>query len=667
MSEDDEKNSLVEELIYLRQRVADLELELEQRNCAPDRDNAPDAVRQSEQTIRALLNATPEVALLINSRGIVLAANEGVARSLGTTVKELVGSRLYGFFPAQVSETRKARVEETVRTGKPVHFVDQRKGLYFENYFYPVLGPRGDVAEVAIFAQDITERKKTEESLLRSEERFRKYFNTSMLGIAITSPEMRWIEVNDKLCDILGYTREELGNVTWADLTPEEDLETELKLYGKALSAQYRGSLLEKRYRRRDGTLIDVEISAAPVFKSDGTLDYLISLVQDITARKKLENQVLHAHKMEAIGTLAGGIAHDFNNLLMGIQGYVSLMLYDIDSPQNHREKLKNMEDLVKSGAGLTRQILGFARGGRFEVKSINVNELLGTTAEVFARTTKDVVVHQRFQEDPYTVEADQGQLEQVFLNLFVNAWHAMPGGGDLYVSTENVRIDEDYAKVYLAKPGNYLKISITDSGVGMDEKTKERIFEPFFTTREMGRGSGLGLATAYGIVKGHNGIIDVISEKGGGSTFIILLPASEKRPAEKKKDPNQVARGTETILLVDDEERVVEVNKALLEMIGYTVFTAYSGREAVEVYKSRGASIDLVVLDMIMPDMGGEATFKTLRKIDPEAKVMLSSGYALDGQAAEIMSLGCLGFLQKPFNLAELSDKIREILDGSD
>jgi nitrogen-specific signal transduction histidine kinase/CheY-like chemotaxis protein len=395
-----------------------------------------------------------------------------------------------------------------------------------------------------------------------------------------------------------------------------------------------------------------------------GELLHFEGTVQDITDRKRLEAQLLQAQKMEAIGTLAGGIAHDFNNLLMGIQGYTSLMLYDMEPGHPHHAKLKNIEEQVKSGAALTKQMLGFARAGKYEVKPTDLRETVQKSSAMFGRTRKEITIHKKFVPDLWTVEVDRGQIEQVLLNLFVNAWQAMPAGGDLFISLENTLLEESYTRAFHAEPGRYVKLSVTDTGTGMDERTLERVFEPFFTTKEMGRGTGLGLATAYGIIKGHGGIITVYSEKGHGTTFNVYLPASAKPLGSEETPRGEVLRGSGTILLVDDEKAVVEVKKELLQTLGYAIIAANSGREALEIYRSRGPEINLVIMDMIMPEMGGEELFELLRQINPQVKVILSSGYSLNGQAVRILQRGCNAFIQKPFSIEEISAKIREVLN---
>jgi PAS domain S-box-containing protein len=391
----------------------------------------------------------------------------------------------------------------------------------------------------------------------------------------------------------------------------------------------------------------------------------------ELAERKQAEDENLmlserlrQADKMEAVGTLAGGIAHDFNNLLMGIQGYASLMLLDLDPSHPHYERLKRIEEQVQSGADLTKQLLGFARGGRYEVKPTDMNDALEKSSSMFGRTKKEITLHRKYRKDLWSVEVDRGQMEQVFLNLFVNAWQAMPGGGEIYLETENVLLSDAQTIPYTIKPGKYVKISVTDTGTGMDEKTRERIFDPFFTTKEMGRGTGLGLATVYGIVKGHQGAINVYSEPGRGTTFNIYLPASDREVIPERTETGTITMGTETILLVDDEKMVLEVNREMLESLGYRVYAAESGQEALSVYREKQQEIDLVLLDMIMPGISGGETFDHLREINPAARVLLSSGYSINGEAKIIMERGCNGFIQKPFQFEKLSGKVREILD---
>jgi CheY-like chemotaxis protein len=348
----------------------------------------------------------------------------------------------------------------------------------------------------------------------------------------------------------------------------------------------------------------------------------------------------------------------------MGIQGYATLMMLDISTDHPHYKQLKRIEEQVKNASDLAGQLLGFARGGKYVVKPVSMNELIERTSAMFGRTKKEIVIHRKYEKGVWAVEADPGQIEQVLLNLYLNAWQAMPAGGDLSIETKNIVIKENFVKPYSMMLGRYVQISISDTGVGMDEKTKERIFEPFFTTKELGRGTGLGLAMVYGIIKSHSGFIDVISEPGKGTAFALYFPASEKEAVKEKSAAPKIMKGTETILIVDDEPDVLDVSKEILESLGYSLYAVKNGEEAITIYKQKKDEIDLIVLDMIMPGLSGSETFDGIRGVNPSAKIILSSGYSLSSQAQQIMDKGCHGFIQKPFNMADISLKIREVLE---
>ncbi|NNK84346.1 MAG: response regulator [Desulfobacterales bacterium] len=339
-------------------------------------------------------------------------------------------------------------------------------------------------------------------------------------------------------------------------------------------------------------------------------------------------------------------------------------MLFDIDESHQHYKKIKNIERYVENGSSLTRQLLGFAKGGVHRVRVTDLNELIKRTSDMFGRAKKEIKIHTNLLKKIWPVEVDQGQMEMVLLNLYINAWHAMPEGGDLHLLSENVVIDKGYGGNLKVKQGEYVKVSVVDTGVGMDKKILEKIFDPFFTTKEKGRGTGLGLASASEVIKNHGGLIDVYSEKNNGATFNIYLPASDKKVIQEKELTRKILKGTETILLVDDEEMIIEVNQEILKTLGYKPLIARTGKQAVEIYKNSKDKINMVILDMVIPGMGGGEAYDSLKKIDPKIKVLLSSGYSISGQAAEILERGCNGFIQKPFKLRELSVKIRDVLD---
>jgi len=529
---------------------------------------------------------------------------------------------------------------------------------------------RGRPAEFVI-VRDITERKQGEKEknrmemeLLQSKNFLQNIIDSSIDGITTTDLHGKITFITPMIADLLGYSPEEMiGNKV--SLFYGKGLD-DAKAIMKGLTENGELRNYELKLVHRDGSFVDILLSASLLRGAGGEPEGTLGIFKDITDKKRLEVQLRQAQRMEAIGTLAGGIAHDFNNLLMGIGGNASLMLMEIDSGHSFYERLKTIEKLVQMGARLTSQLLGYARKGRYEVRPIDLNRLLEDTSEAFGRTRKEIEIRRDLSGDLFPVMGDQGQIEQVLYNLYVNAADAMPSGGFLFLRTKNVTHEEIKGKFYRPKPGTYALIEVTDTGIGRDEGTKDRIFEPFFTTKEMGRGTGLGLASVYGIIKGHGGYIEVESEKGRGSTFMIYLPASraEEEVRERRPPADELLKGDETILVVDDEEMVLGVCSRVLQFLGYTVIGARTGREAIEKFRERKDEISLVILDMIMPGMGGGKTYDLLKEIDPSVKVILSSGYSLDGQAMEIMERGCNGFIQKPFDIKNLSRKIREILD---
>ena len=501
------------------------------------------------------------------------------------------------------------------------------------------------------------------EALAASEARYRAFFESTGTAMAIIEEDGVISLVNAEFEKMFGYARAEVeGRMAWAALfTGDEAGKMKAYLDRRGANPQEAPAHEEFRVCAGDGRLKHAFATISPV---PGTKKRISSLI-DISDRKRFEEGFQQLQKMEAVGTLAGGIAHDFNNLLMGIQGYASLMLLNTESRHPHFEYLKMIEQTVQSGADLTRQLLAFARGGKYEIKTTDLNGILEKTSLLFGRTKKEIRIEKKFASDLWSVDVDRGQIEQVLMNLYVNAWHAMPGGGDLTLETANVVLPGESGGPPNAKPGDHVKVSVMDTGVGMDEKTKSRIFEPFFTTKEMGRGTGLGLATVYGIVQGHGGAIAVESQKGHGASFHIYLPAS-KGQVVRETDPVGVpVRGKETLLIVDDEEMILGVSEALATRLGYRVVAAKSGREAVEIYRERGNEIDAVILDMVMPGMNGKETLDLLKGMNPEIRVIFSSGYSLDSMASEITQDGCRAFIQKPFTLLALSQKIREALDA--
>lgn len=520
------------------------------------------------------------------------------------------------------------------------------------------------------------ENEVVSERLEVTEQRYRYLVNASPDIIYTLNPDGEITFINGAVESLLGCGAEQLVSEHYTNIIFGDDIDKAKYHFNERRTGSRATSGVELRLKTSNNghdpeKCLIVELKSMGIYdklvdETDKTFIGTYGVARDIGDRKHLEAQLLQAQKMEAIGTLAGGIAHDFNNLLMGIMGRISLISYDIDLNHPHYKHLKGIEDMVKGGSELTKQLLGFSMGGKYEVKPIDINELIEKCSDMFGRTRKESRIHTIFQKNVCAVEIDPAQIEQVLLNLFVNAWHAMPGGGDIFIETKNIRLDEEDVINYGIKPGRFVMVSVTDTGVGMGEKTQQHIFEPFFTTKKLGRGTGLGLASVYGIIKNHGGLINVSSKKGEGSTFNFYLPVVEAQIVKQLPDDieDEILYGTETILLVDDEEMVINVSLEMLNNMGYNVFIARGGKEALETFKKDKDKIALVILDMIMPDLGGSYVYNVLKKIKPDIKVLLSSGYSIDGQASEIMSRNCDGFIQKPFNMIQLSKRIRKILD---
>jgi len=632
-----------------------------------DLKRAEEALRQSEEKFRFLAEDSPFGISFMRGDRVFEFFNRKFTEIFGYTAEDLPDKQAW-FDKAYPDEAYRERVisawtsdsAEARETGgahsgvftvrckdgqdKIIHFrgVTARDGGQFFTY------------------EDITSHVKAQRALRESEEKYRLLVQNANDAIFIAQDDVLKF-ANPMTERLTGYSARELSEIAFIRHVHSQDRETVLGHYEKRL----RGETIPPysfRIISREGRELRVQLNGVSITWEGRPAS--LNFVRDITEQTKLEAQFQASQRLESLGTLAGGLAHDFNNILMGIQGRASLMLLDTDSSHPHFELLSGIEEHVKSAADLTRQLLGFARGGKYEVKPSDLNEHLKKTSAMFGRTKKEIRIHEKVQDGIWIVEIDQGQIQQVLMNLYVNAWQAMPGGGDLYLETENVVLDEAYAKGFNLRPGRYVRISVTDTGVGMDEKTKARLFEPFFTTKEMGRGTGLGLASSYGIIKNHCGIITVYSEKEVGTSFHVYLPASDKELVETEQWDADLLKGHETVLLVDDEEQVLEIGKMMLERLGYQVLTAGGGVEAVETFGTSGSGIDLVVLDMVMPDMGGGETFDRLKEISPDIKVLLSSGYSMNGQAQKILDKGCRGFIQKPFNMIELSHKVRASLD---
>jgi PAS domain S-box-containing protein len=628
-----------------------------------ERREAMGALRDSEDKYRGLFsNAQVGMFQTRITDGKMLECNERLAEMFAYESREVCLAEFVTEDHYLDLGTRERMLAEIQERGEVSNFearLSRKDGeVIWVRYSARIYPEKGYIEGVGT---DITDEKRALEAVVEAKEDWENTFDAITDMVMLLDDKHEIIRVNRAAAEGLGTDKESMVGKKCYEAVHGTDrplrgcpLLSTMKTLGPRTT--------ELTEPRLGGTFI---CSTSPILNREGQLTGYTHSLKDITEPKRLEAQLQHAQRMEAIGTLAGGIAHDFNNVLMGIQGHTSLVSLHTDPDHPHFEHFKGIEDMVQRGAELTRQLLGFARGGKYEVRATNLNELIEKSSEMFGRTKKEINIHTKHQKGIWPVEVDQAQIEQVLLNLYVNAWQAMPDGGDLYVETRNVVLDKSYARTFGIESGNHVKISVTDTGVGMDKETQQRIFDPFFTTKEMGRGTGLGLSSAYGIIRNHGGIINVYSEKDQGATFTIYLPASGKEViTEQKKIGEEVLRGTGTILLADDEDQILHVGEKMLGEMGYEVLLAASGTEAVETYEKYKDKIDLVILDMIMPGMGGGEAYDKIKEKNPNVKVLLSSGYSLNGQATEILERGCDGFIQKPFNVKELSWEIREILE---
>jgi two-component system cell cycle sensor histidine kinase/response regulator CckA len=518
---------------------------------------------------------------------------------------------------------------------------------------------------LANVALDITQRMHAEQKLRESEQQYRSLFEQSIDGVYVTTREGKFIAANQSLLEINGYSREELLTINAADLYVDPDgrakFQEQIEQWGHVKDYPL-------KLRRKDGKEIDCLLSASLRQDEGGQIIGYHGILRDVTESKRLEDQYRQAQKMESLGTMAGGIAHDFNNLLTIIHGYSELLLGSKTEGDPDYEDLEKILSTSLKGADLVRRILTFSRKVEVRSRPIDLNQQVKQSAKLLERTIpKMIAIDLHLADDLKRVHADPGQMEQVLLNLAVNAQHVMPDGGTLTLETENVTLDEEYCRTHLeAEPGEYVMLSVSDSGHGMEREVQERIFEPFYTTKETGKGTGLGLAMVYGIITGHGGSISCYSEPGHGTTFKMYLPAIEKETGSVEAARKEMIKGgAETILVVDDEDLIRDLGSRLLAKSGYRVIGSSNGREALEVYQERGDEIDLILLDLIMPEMGGRQCLEGLLRLDPSVKVVIASGYLAEAQTWRTLAAGAKGFVRKPYDIRHLLKVVREVLDS--
>jgi PAS domain S-box-containing protein len=507
---------------------------------------------------------------------------------------------------------------------------------------------------------------KSAAALRESEQRYRTLFDDSRDAIYVTTRDGEFVDVNQSALDLFGYTREEMAGLEARELYINPD---DRHLFQQEIEKTGAVRDYEIKFRKKDGTKIDCLITSTVKHADDRTIIGYQGIIRDVTEQRKLEAQLQQAQKMEAVGTLAGGIAHDFNNVLQAISGYVQLLLMKKGEKDRDIRYLNQIDRSAQRATELTKRLLIFSRKVKNELRPVDLNQEVIQVHGLLQRIIPKMIdVELDLEKDIKIINADPMQLEQIMMNLGINAKDAMPDGGKLVFETKNIILDEGYFKALSGVvPGEYVLLAISDTGHGMDKEVLEHIFEPFFTTKAIGKGTGLGLAMVYGIVKSYSGHIVCYSEPGRGTVFKIYFSVLDEVNVEQAAGSEKGAEirgGHGTILVVDDEESLLDLGQNMLREHGYTTITAESGERAIEIYKKEKDQIDLVILDIGMPGMGGYKCLQELLKIDPEIKVIIASGYTKSHEVKEVLDHGAAGFISKPYRLTDMLDKLRKILD---
>ncbi|MFC1836447.1 PAS domain S-box protein, partial [Thermodesulfobacteriota bacterium] len=510
--------------------------------------------------------------------------------------------------------------------------------------------------------RDITERKKAEaERLLLA-----TAVEQAAESVEITDANGKIVYVNPAFEKITGYSHSEAFGKNPSILGSGRHDESFFRDLWATISSgrPWTGNIKNKS---KDGKHFEEEVTISPVKDDSGRVVNYVAVRRDVTNEVLLQKQLLEAQKMEAIGTLAGGIAHDFNNLLQVISGYAEMALFDLSEGDTGHSPFQEIRRAARSASELTQGLLTFSRRVESKLGPLDLNDELRDIAKMLSRTLPKLIeIKMIFSEPLETVNADPAQMQQIVMNLAVNARDAMPEGGTLVVETRNVFLDEEYCRAHLeTKPGQYVLLTVSDNGQGMDEGTRRQIFDPFFTTKEAGKGTGLGLSIVFGIVKSHGGTIGCYSEPGEGTTFKIYLPAfASDKERQHVTEAGALPGGSETILLVDDEDSVRKLGEAILTRFGYSVLTGQNGKEGVEIFTREKERIDLVILDLIMPEMGGRDCLKEMLKLAPSTKAIIASGYAANGYIDRALEDGAKASIQKPYEARQLLETVRGVLD---
>jgi len=642
---------------------------------------AEDALKASEDRYRTLVETSPDAIFLVDVTGRILSVNDQALRIAGAaSADDLVGKSFYELVPATRRKEHAAGLQQLLggEVGTTIEYdLDRPDGTSVTLEVRGALVRNDEGVPIALMgiARDVTARKRAARALAESEARFRATFEQAAVGIALAEPHGPFLRINQRFCDIVGYTEEELLTLTYMDITHPDDREPTRAFVEQAVSGRLEQPQMIKRYVRKDGSIAWIKLALSHVRDEQGELLYAIGVSEDISAQKRaeelsaeLEAQLRQSQKMEAIGQLAGGVAHDFNNLLSPILIYSDLLLGEISSKDPRHHEIEQIRTAAARAKDLTQQLLAFGRKQVLSMKILDLNRVVSDLTRMLGRTLRENIhIELKLATAPLRFEGDLSQVEQILMNLAINARDAMPGGGRMTIETRAVTLDETAAReLGDAAPGRYALLSLGDTGHGMDATTVSRVFEPFFSTKDRDKGTGLGLSTVYGIVKQHRGAIRVDSEMGRGTTFAVYLPLADmnRQAPEPDEAPGELVGGRETLLVVEDDEAVRVTTCRLLEHLGYRVLSAADGERAIEIVATAGLTIDLLVTDVIMPRMNGPELYDRLREARPGLPVLYISGYTGEALAEHGVLDQEIDYLPKPFTVSEISAKLREILD---
>ncbi len=628
-------------------------------------------LERERKICQAIINDSDDIVFVINAKGRIIFLNPKVLHFLGYSTKELDQKPIINFLP----DEEKKRLSDCFFNKKVTSdFINQSIEVLNINgekikFYLKILLPYPDNK---IFNEKIGIIKTLKNNKYNADKiKFNSIINSIDEGYFEVDLKGTLTFCNDKLSKMISVPLSDIIGVNFKKFVTQETADQMFRFFNKTYTSGNPTKIVNYELKKKNGSLLNLEIVASLIYDSKQIPSGFRGIARDVTKIKKAAElikkqqvQMFQAQRIESIGTLAGGIAHDFNNLLMAIQGNISLLLLNKSQKDTDLQKLSNIENYIYKGAELTKQLLGFARRGKYETAVISLNEIVINCAKFFGRAKKEVEISLDLKDKLWPVKVDHGQIKQVILNICVNSGQAMPDGGELFIKTKNVVLKKEKAIEYNIKAGKYVSLAIKDTGEGIDEQILQRVFEPFFSTKDVGLSSGLGLASAYGIIKNHKGFITVKSKRNHGTTFLILIPAINDNIKKTPKNiSNKIIKGCENILFIDDESAILDIGAAMLTSLGYGVTTAINGIDAIDEYKRNHDKYDLVILDMIMPKMNGREICEKLKNINPKIKVILSSGYSLESQAIEIIKLGCIEFIQKPFDIKKLSQKVSEAL----